>query len=110
MIFLLRTKFSLHLNKLYTPGYFPASYKKHALLLCQGTPVMSNTTWLPERPTAQMAHSGPTFYRPPKKGPSDQRAKYGVYDQNGAAGGNGVFSRYIATGPSGENTLKLKED
>lgn len=70
---------------------------------------MSSPTWLPprtlsspERLTAQMAHSGPSFYRPPKKGPSDQRAKYGVYDQNGAAGGNGVPSRYIATGPSGE--------
>lgn len=49
-----------------------------------------------------MSHFGPAFYRPPKKGPPDQRTKYGVYDQNGAAGGNGVPSRYIATGASGE--------
>lgn len=83
--------------------------KKKQLLLCQWKPVMSGPTWLPlrtlsspERPAAQMSHSGPAFYRPPKKGPPDQRAKYGVYDQNGAAGGNGVPSRYIATGPSGE--------
>lgn len=75
---------------------------------------MSSPTWLPprtlsnpERPAAQMSHSGPTFYRPPKKGPPDQRAKYSVYDQNGAAGGNGVPSRYITTGPSGEILMLL---
>lgn len=76
---------------------------------------MSSPTWptprtlsSPETPAAQMSHSGPAFYRPPKKGPPDHRAKYGVYDQNGAAGGNGVPSRYIPTGPSGEILILLQ--
>ncbi|XP_026887140.2 thyroid receptor-interacting protein 6 isoform X1 [Electrophorus electricus] len=69
---------------------------------------MSGPTWLPprtlgspERPAAQMSHTGAAFYRPPKKGPPDQRPKYGVYDQNGATGGNSVPARYIATAPPG---------
>ncbi|KAF4089110.1 hypothetical protein AMELA_G00062570 [Ameiurus melas] len=80
-------------------------------------PVVSSPTWQPprtlsspERPAAQMSHSGPAFYRPPKKGPPDQRAKYGVYDQNGAAGGNGVPSRYIATGQSGGSMHHQHQD
>lgn len=75
---------------------------------------MSGPTWLPprtlgspERPAAQMSHAGSAYYRPPKKGPSDQRPKYSVYDQNGATGGHSVPMRYMATGPSGENIFKV---
>ncbi|XP_030636045.1 thyroid receptor-interacting protein 6 isoform X1 [Chanos chanos] len=70
---------------------------------------MSGPTWLPpktlgspERSTTQMSHAGPSVYRPPKKiSPSDQRPKYGVYDQNGGAGGNPLPVRYMATGSTG---------
>ncbi|KAI4900435.1 hypothetical protein NFI96_033087, partial [Prochilodus magdalenae] len=80
-------------------------------------PVMSGPTWLPprtlgspERPAAQMSHAGPAYYRPPKKGPSDQRPRYGVYDQNGAAIGHGVPTRYMATGPSGGSMHHQHQD
>ncbi|KAF7706502.1 hypothetical protein HF521_019756 [Silurus meridionalis] len=78
---------------------------------------MSSSSWVPSRTlsspeisAAQMSHSGPAFYRPPKKGPPDQRAKYGGYDQNGPAGGNSVPSRYMATGPSGGSMHHQHQD
>lgn len=69
---------------------------------------MSGPTWLPprtqdspERPIPQMSHTaGSAVYRAPnKKGTSDFRPKYGLYDQNG--GGGGIANRYMATGPTG---------
>ncbi|XP_062850350.1 lipoma-preferred partner homolog isoform X2 [Trichomycterus rosablanca] len=69
---------------------------------------MSGPDWLPqrtlgtpERAATTMSHSGPAFYKPTKKGLPDQKPRYGVYDQNRAAGGNSVPTRYMATGPSG---------
>ncbi|XP_066537228.1 thyroid receptor-interacting protein 6 isoform X2 [Hoplias malabaricus] len=77
---------------------------------------MSGPTWLPprtlgspERPAVQMSHAGPAYYRPPKKSPSDQRPKYGVYDQNGVAAGHNA-PRYLATGPSGVNMHHQHQD
>ncbi|KAJ8416624.1 hypothetical protein AAFF_G00325020 [Aldrovandia affinis] len=68
---------------------------------------MSGPTWLPprtlgspERPVPQISPSGPAFYRPPKKVAVETRPKYGTYTQNGA-GGSGMATRYMATGPTG---------
>lgn len=70
---------------------------------------MSGPTWLPqktlgipERAVATMSNSVPAFYRPVKKNPSDQKPRFGVYDQNRSAGGSNVPTRYMATGPSGK--------
>lgn len=56
-----------------------------------------------------MSHQGgPAIYRAPnKKGTSDPRQKYGLYDQNGGggAGGGGMTSRYMAAGPTGKTIL-----
>ncbi|XP_036403513.1 thyroid receptor-interacting protein 6 [Megalops cyprinoides] len=68
---------------------------------------MSGPTWLPprtlgspERPAPQISPSGAAFYRPPKKVAVETRPKYGTYAQNGA-GGSGMATRYMATGPTG---------
>ncbi|XP_028820856.1 thyroid receptor-interacting protein 6-like isoform X1 [Denticeps clupeoides] len=71
--------------------------------------VMSGPTWLPprtlgspERTAPAMSHTGPSYYRPPKMVPADQRPKYGMYEQNGGpGGGGGMPTRYLATGPTG---------
>lgn len=69
---------------------------------------MSGPTWLPprtlgspERAAPSMSHGGQSFYRAQKKVLADPRPKYGAYEQNGGTGGGPT--RYIATGPTGEN-------
>ncbi|KAG9346380.1 hypothetical protein JZ751_006691 [Albula glossodonta] len=75
---------------------------------------MSGPTWLPprtlgspERPAPQISPSGPAFYRPPKKAAVETRPKYGAYSQNGA-GGSGMATRYMATGPT--SVMSHQED